>query len=213
MNNRAFKIVILILGLATIFSAIFMAIAATASALTGFTFLDAAAALQSIGILVALCIGGIFAQQRFRLFRVFQPHLTVTQQVSHRHIGNSYIHIAITATLFNASKVHVEIPKAEFLLQKISPISDAQIQELYDQVFSDPPKTSSIQWPTIEHFTQEWNELPLTIEPGASHKETFEFITNTHASTFLIYTYFHNSQRSEDSKSSQGWRSTTIYDL
>lgn len=72
---------------------------------------------------------------------------------------------------------------------------------------------ASIQWPTIEYFIQEWNDNPRIIEPGESYTETFEFITDTLASTFLIYTYFHNSQYTEHSQSAQGWRTTTIYDI
>ena len=219
MSKDALKTAALILAWATAFGILFLAIAAAASYFTGFAFLDATTALQNIGILVALCIGGVFAQQRFRLFRAFQPHLTVAQQVSHRRIGDSHIHIAVTATLLNTSKVRVELLKADFLLQKIAPISDAQIQDLYKQAFVGPPNvdetpmTASIQWPTIEYSTKEWDENPLIIEPGESYNETFEFITDTHANTFLIYTYFHNSHHSDDSKSSLGWRATTIYDI
>lgn len=213
MSKDALKTAALILAWATAFSILFLAIAAAASYFTGFAFLDATAALQNIGILVALCIGGVFAQRRFRLFRSFQPHLTVAQHVSHRRIGDSHIHIAVTATLLNTSKVRVELLKADFILQKIAPISDAQIQDLYNQAFVDSPKPASIQWPIIEDFTQEWDDNPLIIEPGESHRETFEFITDTHASAFLIYTYFYNSQRSEHSQSSAGWGATTIYDI
>lgn len=219
MSKDALKTAALILAWATAFGILFLAIAAAASYFTGFAFLDATTALQNIGILVALCIGGVFAQRRFRLFRAFQPHLTVAQHVSHRRIGDSHIHIAVTATLLNTSKVRVELLKAEFILQKISPISDSQIQDLYNQAFVGPPDvdetpmTASIQWPTIEYFIQEWDDSPRIIEPGESYKETFEFITDTPASTFHIDAYFHNPQYSERSQSAQGWRATTIYDI
>lgn len=213
MSKDALKTAALILAWATAFSALFVAIAALASALAGFPFLDAVAALQSIGILVALCIGGVFAQRRFRLFRAFQPHLTVAQHVSHRRIGASHTHIAVTATLLNTSKVRVELLKADFLLQKIAPLPDALIQDLYNRAFGYPPRLNSIHWPIIEEFTQEWSANPRIIEPGESYTETFEFITDIHASTFLIYTYFYNSHYSEDSQSSDGWGSTTIYDI
>lgn len=213
MSKDALKTAALILAWAIAFGFLFVAIAAAASALAGFPFLDAVAALQSIGILVALCIGGVFAQRRFRLFRAFQPHLTVAQHVSHRHIGASHIHIAVTATLLNTSKVRVELLKADFILQKIAPTTDAQIQALYDQTFGDPPRLNSIQWPIIEELIQEWSANPRIIEPGESYTETFEFITDVHASTFLIYTYFYNPHYSEDSQSSGGWGATTIYDI
>ncbi len=213
MKKDALKTIILILLLAIAFGVMFVAIASAASYFIGFAFLEVVAALQSIGILVALCLGGVFAQQRFRLFRAFQPHLTVAHHVSHRRIGDSHTHIAVTVTLLNTSKVRVELLKADFILQKIAPIPETQIQTLYDQAFVDSPKPASIQWPIIGDFTQEWDDNPLVIEPGESHNETFEFITDTHASAFLIYTYFYNPQYSERSQSSKGWGSTTIYDI
>ena len=219
MTKDALKTAALILACATAFATLFLALATLASALTGISFLNATSALQNIGILTALSIGGVFAQRRFRLFRAFQPHLTVAQHVSHRPIGHSHTHIAVTATLLNTSRVRVELLKAEFILQKIAPISDAQIQDLYNQAFVGPPDvdetpmTASIQWPTIEYFTQEWDDNPRIIEPGESYRETFEFITDTHASTFHIDSYFHNPQYSENSQSAQGWRATTIYDI
>lgn len=73
MSKDALKTAALILAWATAFGILFLAIAAAASYFTGFAFLDATASLQNIGILVALCIGGVFAQRRFRLFRAFQP--------------------------------------------------------------------------------------------------------------------------------------------
>ena len=208
MSKDALKTATLILAWATAFATLFLALATAASYLTGLPFPATVAALQSIGILVALSIGGVFAQRRFRLFRAFQPHLTVAQHVSHRRIGHSHTHIAVTATLLNTSRVRVQLLKADFLLQKIAPISDAQIQALYTQAFVGPPNvdetpmTASIQWPTIEYSTQEWDENPRIIEPGESHRETFEFITDTHATTFHIDSYFHNPQRSRDSQSS-----------
>ena len=47
----------------------------------------------------------------------------------------NYVHIAVTSTLNNSSKVRVEVRKGLFRLQRILPVSDAEVEYLRDQVF------------------------------------------------------------------------------
>jgi hypothetical protein len=93
-----------------------------------------AAIVQASTTALAVGIAGAFAGYKLRVFRDFQPHLTITQDISHRRIGDSYWHIAVTATMRNTSKVEVEIQKRIFRLQQISPISDDEVKELYTTV-------------------------------------------------------------------------------
>ena len=79
------------------------------------TFMDAARGknlagiLQSVVTVVAIAGGGVFAYYELQVFRAFAPHLTISQEVSHRYIGDRYVHIAVTATLHNSSKVKIEL--------------------------------------------------------------------------------------------------------
>ena len=98
---------------------------------------DLAAIIQSLVTVVAIVGGGAFAYYKLQIFRVFEPHLTISHEVSHRYIGDNYVHIAVTATLHNSSKVKMELRKGFFLLQQISPLSDEEIEPLYEQVFED----------------------------------------------------------------------------
>ena len=43
-------------------------------------------------------LGGILVACKWQVFRESEPHLTITHEVSHRPVGESYIHIAVTAT-------------------------------------------------------------------------------------------------------------------
>ena len=98
---------------------------------------DLAAIIRSLVTVVAIVGGGAFAYYKLQIFRVFEPHLTISHEVSHRYIGDNYVHIAVTATLHNSSKVKMELRKGVFLLQQISPLSDEEIEPLYEQVFED----------------------------------------------------------------------------
>ena len=98
---------------------------------------ELAGSVQSVVAIVAIVGGGAFAYYKLQIFRVFEPHLTISHEVSHRYIGDNYVHIAVTATLHNSSKVKMELRKGVFLLQQISPLSDEEIEPLYEQVFED----------------------------------------------------------------------------
>ena len=86
--------------------------------------------LQAAVTALAIIVGGVLAYRRLQIFRTFEPHLTITNRVSHRLLGNSYFHIAVTATLHNSSRVKMEFREAFFLLQRITPTSDEGV-ELY----------------------------------------------------------------------------------
>lgn len=63
--------------------------------------------LTSVHLIIsgfAILAAGIFALFRLEVFRSFKPPLTISHEVTHRQIGNSYIHIAVSATLKNSSR-------------------------------------------------------------------------------------------------------------
>ena len=178
-------------------------------------FKDIAAIVQSSVTAVAIVAGGIFAYYKLQLFRDLEPHLTITHEVSHRFIGDSYVHIAVTANLHNSSRVKIELRKAIFLLQLLSPLMDEDVERLYEQrhVDSDEGYARYIQWDTLDEIEHRWAENELIIEPGASHSETSEFITSSGVASVMIYTYFYNTEYPQNSGSTEGWSMTTVYDI
>ena len=47
---------------------------------------------QSLVTILAIIAGGIFATYKWQIFREFEPHLTITHEVSLRPVGESYVH-------------------------------------------------------------------------------------------------------------------------
>ena len=176
------------------------------------TFQRWADIFQSIVTILAITIGGIFALLKLQAFRDFDPHLTIIHKVTHRLVGDSYIHIEVVATLNNSSKVKVDIRKGLFLLQQISPVSDKEVESLYVQAF-EGEEYEEIQWPTLFEVSRDWGKDELVIEPGESHPETFEFIVTREIKSVMIYTYFHNPKFSQGGQMGQGWVATTIHDM
>ena len=156
--------------------------------------------------------GGILAYRKLQLFRDFEPHLTVTQQVSSRAVGEAYAHIVVTATLHNSSKVRVEVRECLFQVHQIQPLSDADVEHYYVEAFREAG-SAYIEWPLIDDVTRRLGANEIVIEPGAYHHEPCEFIVSRDVTTVLVYSYFFNTAYSEVGTSAQGWSATNVHDI
>lgn len=173
---------------------------------------DIAAIIQSSVTALAIVVGGTFALYKLQVLRTFEPHLTISHEVSHRPIGDSYVHIDVAAILHNGSKVQIELRKAFFLLQQIAPIDDEDIESMYAGVFVDRDH-GNLRWPTLDGVDRAWNKGELIVEPGESHPETYEFIVSMDVESVIIYTYFHNPAISRSASAPEGWAATTVHDI
>ena len=173
---------------------------------------DVVGIVQAFAWAFLIVAGGIFAYRKLQLFRDFEPHLTVTQAVTHRSVSAQYVHIGVIVTLHNSSKVKVEIRDFFFRMHQISPSSDKGIENLYTNAFRSEDH-SDIDWPVMENVSKGLRRNELIIEPGEYHHEPFEFIVSGEVETVLIYSYFYNLKYSEHSQSAQGWSATTFYDM
>lgn len=132
--------------------------------------------VRDLATALAIVAGGSLAAIKLQVFREFELHLNITHEISCQEIGDSYVHLGVTAVLHNTSKVKVEILKATFALQQIDPITDAMIEMLYAAMYD--METKGINWPVLRQVEQDWNRDDLIIEPGETHRETQEFIVS-----------------------------------
>ena len=173
---------------------------------------DKAVTVQSVVTSAAILLGGFFAVFKLQIFRDFEPHLSISQEVSHRFIGGDYVHIVVTATLNNRSRVKAELLKGFLRVQKILPAADEEVERLYAQVFIDG-EYEDLQWPILDEIRRPGIQKKLVVEPGELHQETCEFIISSEVKSVLVYTYFHNSRYSIGSQAAEGWAATTVYDI
>ena len=159
---------------------------------------------------IAIVMGGLFAIVKLELFRDFAPHLTISHEISHRRIGNSYIHIGVVVTLRNSSKVAMKIRRGEYLVQQISPLTDAEVETLAFYVVD--ARSNYIEWPVLDEQERIWDE-ELIIDPGESLQEAFESIVPLHTTSVLVYSYFNNPKYKPGYKLAEGWSATSFYDI
>lgn len=173
---------------------------------------DLAAVMQAVVTMAAIIYAGIVAAAKLEVFRDFEPHLTISHQVNHRAVGDSYVHIDVTATLHNSSRVKVGLRDGFFRLREIGPVLDDQ--ELEERLGSrevTDENTAFSQWAILQQITCEWENYDLIVEPGQTLHQTVEFVIAREIGTVAIHSFFHDSRFSDSP--ARGWGMTTVYDI
>lgn len=173
---------------------------------------ESATTVGSIGTVIVVAFGATFAVYQFRLFRHNEPHLSVTQSVTHRSVSDSYVAIVVKTELRNSSRVSVSIRDALFRLQQLSRFSDAEVEALYARTFIHRDH-NAVQWPTVEEIRRRWNDGEIEVEPGEAHSETYEFVVDKEFNSFLIYSIYYNPRSSNKQSHRKGWQATTVYSI
>ena len=176
------------------------------------TLPKAAGVVGSIGTLILVGLGGLFAIYQFRLFRHNAPHLSVSQVVSHKELSPNYVAIVVTVRLTNNSKVVVRIYDTLFRIQEFDQLSDEKVEELYVETFIDE-ENNYVQWPTLDVISRKWSPGEITIEPSESHTETYEFIVAKRFKSVMVYSMFYNPYSTDDDDGRRGWHATTVYSI
>ena len=177
-------------------------------------FKDLATIIQAAFATAAIIGAAIFAIFKLQLFRDFAPHLSISHTINHCPIADSYVHIDVTATLHNSSRVKVELQKGEFFLQEVAPVlDDRELEERLDwrrYIEDDRPFS---QWPVIDRFEFDYGSYDLIIEPGQTFQETVEFVISREITSVAVQSAYYNSSFSEGSKKPESWGITTVYDI
>ena len=131
---------------------------------------DRASAAQSLVTIVAIVFGGVIAAIRLQAFRDFEPHVNVQHDIRYREVINAYIHFDVKATLYNSSKVKIEIRRALFSIQQVLPVSIDDLVERHGEVFVNRTR-EEMQWPVLDAIEREWETGKLVVEPEERHSE------------------------------------------
>ena len=148
---------------------------------------------QAVATIIAIVLGGIFAWRRGFIFRHEQPHVTISHDVTHRQIGHGYVHIEVTATLYNSSRVKVELRDGLFTVEQLVPVAGDMAERLFDEIM-DKDLYESPKWDLLSVRRLEWAKDELIVEPGEKATATFEHIVSNVVESVLITTYFYNTR-------------------
>lgn len=196
--------------------------------------------IESVITIIAIVIAGIFAWRNGIIFRHRSPHINISHEITHRFISPNYTHLIVTATLHNSSRVKVEFLDGFFVLQKIAPLNDDEVTQLYSQSLDDAvsanEESNDPQWETLDEIRNVWNKDELIVEPGSAATLTVEFIVPKTIQAVLITTYLYNTRvmgkidnafdavddapkrkhwllRWREIEGTRGWTRTSAYDI
>ena len=149
---------------------------------------------QGVATIIAIVLGGFFAWRRGFIFRHWQPHVTISHDVTHRQVSPENIHIEITAILHNSSQVKVEFLDGLFTVEQLAPVSDEYVEQLYGKTFVDKERYEAPEWHCLKEIRLEWEKDKLIAEPGEKVAVTLEYIVPNYVESVLITTYFYNTR-------------------
>ena len=170
------------------------------------------AIVQAVFTILAIVAGGFIAAAKLQLFRDFEPHLTISQEVSHRFINNRYVHIDVTATVKNTSRVRVDIREGFFQVQQVLPVTNEEVERIRAQVFVEK-KYDTPLWRTIDEASRIWNENGFYLEPGESNLVPCEFLIPANVESVLVFMIITNSKFPRGVQAPRYWSASTVYDI
>ena len=163
-------------------------------------------------MIITIVVGGGFALYKLGVFRDLKPHLSLEHSITHRPVGDDYVHIAIQVSLSNASKVAVSIADSVCVVQQIAPLSNAEVETLYSEIFGENSEID-MQWPLLNQYQKTRTVNELIIEPQGRHVEYYETIVAKGITTILVTTRYNNAKFSEGSDTAQGWELSSAHDV
>ena len=151
------------------------------------------AIVGAVATTAAVIIGGILAWRNAQIFRAKAPHVVIAHEVSHRLVGTQYVHIFVTVSLHNGSRVHIEFRDGFATIQQVRPVSDGDVDRLYEQAFVNH-EVANLQWPHLDSHRHTWEKDGLLVEPGEIETEIFDFVVQRDVETVAVRTYFYNTR-------------------
>ena len=103
------------------------------------------------------------------------------------------MHIEVTATLHNTSRVKVEFRDGLFTVERLAPLDRDTADRLFDDVI-DKEFYESPKWDVLGERRLQWGKDELIVEPGEMATTTFEHIVSDAVESVLVTTYFYNTQ-------------------
>lgn len=140
------------------------------------------------------------AAHKFGLFRESTPHLSISQEVAFQTLSPGYTLVVVTAVLHNTSKVLSTPNYAICQLAQTSPLTDEDVEQIYDSSLNNPKDGIYQQFPwwQLGEVTKTWPESHITIEPAEKLQETFQFIIDDSVRSIVAITAVNLSKQVDD---------------
>lgn len=169
-------------------------------------------ALTALAILTAVST----AWFKLDAFRELEQHLSITQTITSWPAGPTAILIVVTTTLTNTSKVVVTPEKGYCRLAQTAPMTEEEVITATTVPEDRPtnPNEEEMAWPILQEKQRTWPNRDLSIEPGESHQETFQFIIDGEVEAVVaLSSIFNPSYERKVKQRAETWRSQDFHKI
>lgn len=178
---------------------------------------DAFLAIQSVGTVLAVSIGGAWAFLAFRRRRLSFPRANIRHSIRVWQLSPEYWHLHVTVNIQNEGEVLLRIDKGCAWVQLIDPCPEEVLTAINAGNDPVPTNETEVLWPRIG-AKRDFNLVPAhEIEPGESDEVHADMFLETPVNRVLIYTHFANSSKGLGPKFWQrkqiGWNYSTFFDI
>lgn len=179
------------------------------------TFKDMVSTAQSIAMIAAIIVGGVWTYDLFIMERKHYPHANIEQKISHVALSEQTNLLRVGIELTNTGNRRLLSSKSIVRIQQILPVPSCPEQgpcvkeEVNNALKEIEQKANRFSWPLIAERENSFKK-PLDIEPGEKDFIEFEFVLPTKIKIIRIYSYFSNDLKSKD-RDEVGWSVSSHY--
>lgn len=169
-------------------------------------------ALTALAILTAVST----AWFKLDAFRELEQHLSITQTITSWPAGPTATLVVVTTTLTNTSKVVVTPERGYCRLAQTAPMTQEEIITATTAPEDRPPNPDEeeMAWPILHEKQRIWPNKDLSIEPGESHQETFQFIIDGEVEAVVaLSSIFNPSYQPKIKQRAETWRSQDFHKI
>lgn len=162
--------------------------------------------VESIAVIVAIIIGGLWALKLFFTKREKYPKANLSNEITHLAIDNEKILLRVIVKLENQGDVLIILSSICIRILQINPWPHefiAKIKKGEEVIAKDETEYS---WPYIEE--REINLKSISIEPNENEEIPFNFILDRETKSIQVYTFIENKMRKP-----LGWQLNKYYQI
>lgn len=176
----------------------------------GYSCKDILDMAESVVMILAIILGGIWAYWNFEIRRQKHPRAKISYIIKHLPISDNKVLLHVKVHIENIGEILLEMESGFTRVYRILPISNDDMLLIETDEMKRCEKGKEIEWPEIDEIKIKYMKGDLEIEPNESDEVRFDFILNSEEQDIFVYSHFENIKKLEREL---GWEVSTIYDL
>ena len=162
---------------------------------------------------ITLIAAGVLGIVKYRVFRVGQPFITVTLDVTSRPCSSEHIQVGVAARLYNGSKVLARIYTLEWECRGLATYDPDEIEAKITEYFSSNDGRTRTEtgnpdfpWNLQQRITK--TDLDIRVEPNEASNDSATFIVPYYCNAVQVRLFIPVRNRRD-----WGWTAVAYHDI